>query len=67
MGLGGWAIGKICLAVFSGTMYVGAIVTTFVAPPVAPVLWNVANASGAMLVSPIDPVSTTTAVVTTTL
>jgi hypothetical protein len=71
MGLGGAILGylgsKAALVVFTASMYTGAVATaaaTPFCPPLASVsiaLWAVGDASGAMLISPIDPFSTTVA------
>lgn len=66
----GYVSAKATIAVFSLTMFATAGVTSIASPfcpvliPIAAASWNLAGASGAMLVSPIDPV--TTAVMATT-
>lgn len=63
-GLLGYLTGKAVLVVFTTTMYVGGFASaagSIVCPPLAAVslvCFTTGNVSGAVLISPIDPVST---------
>lgn len=69
--LAGYATGKTTMIVLTVGLYAGAIGTTVAAPfnpalvPVASALWTAADASGAMLISPIDPVTAAVTATTT--
>jgi hypothetical protein len=71
MGLSGWIAGKVGLAVVTLGLYAGAATCAVVSPVFPPaagasiVLFVSADATGAMLISPIDPVSTAAAVAST--
>lgn len=69
--VGGYISAKTTMLVLTVSLYSGAIVTTVATPvcpalaPVAAVLWTASEASGAMLVSPFDPVTTAVTTATT--
>ena len=67
MGVFGYFLGKACLVVYTVGCLTASIALAPVNPPLAAVMLGGAEAGAAMLASPVDPVSTTTAVLTTAI
>lgn len=62
MTLGGWLAGKVGLLVFAGVCVVGGTAAMAVNPAAGIILINIGGDAAAMAASPVDPVSSATAV-----
>lgn len=65
MGVIGYLIGKTLVATATATMLVTGIIIMPANPAIGVILIEGAEAGAAILASPVDPVSTTTAILTT--
>lgn len=65
MGVFGYIVGKVIVGTATAVLLVSGTAAFAVCPPAGAALIAGAEAGAAMLVSPVDPVSTTTAVLTT--